>query len=59
MRELWMKKHFEAVDVFTTPSQFMIDHYTKWGIDAGRIRHVPNGQADYSDRRCVATRNGR
>ena len=49
MRELWMKKHFEAVDVFTTPSRFMIDHYTKWGIPAERIRHVPNGQADYSE----------
>ena len=48
MRELWMKKHFEAVDAFTTPSRFMIDHYTKWGIEAGRIHHIPNGQADYS-----------
>jgi glycosyltransferase involved in cell wall biosynthesis len=48
MRELWMKRHFEAVDVFTTPSRFMIDHYTKWGIDPDRIRHIPNGQADYS-----------
>ena len=48
IREMWMKKHFEAVDVFTTPSRFMIDHYTKWGIKADRIRHIPNGQADYS-----------
>jgi glycosyltransferase involved in cell wall biosynthesis len=48
MREMWMKKHFEVVDVFTTPSRFMIDHYTKWGINADRIRHIPNGQADYS-----------
>ena len=48
MRELWMKKHFDAVDAFTTPSRFMIDHYTKWGVDAGRIHHIPNGQANYS-----------
>jgi glycosyltransferase involved in cell wall biosynthesis len=48
MRELWMKKHLEVVDVFTTPSRFMIEHYKKWGIDADRIRHIPNGQADYS-----------
>jgi glycosyltransferase involved in cell wall biosynthesis len=48
MRELWMKKHFEAVDVFTTPSRFMIEHYKKWGIDGDRIRYIPNGQADYS-----------
>jgi glycosyltransferase involved in cell wall biosynthesis len=48
MREMWMKKHFEAVDVFTTPSRFMIDHYVRWGLAPERIRHVPNGQADYS-----------
>jgi glycosyltransferase involved in cell wall biosynthesis len=48
VREMWMKKHFEAVDVFTTPSRFMIRHFTKWGIAADRIRHIPNGQADYS-----------
>jgi glycosyltransferase involved in cell wall biosynthesis len=48
LREMWTKKHFEAVDVFTTPSRFMINHYTKWGIGADRIRHIPNGQADYS-----------
>jgi len=48
MREMWMKRHFEAVDVFATPSRFMVDHYTKWGIKADRIRHIPNGQADYS-----------
>jgi len=48
MRELWMKKHLEAVDVFTTPSRFMIDHYARWGLDPNRIRHVPNGQVDYS-----------
>ena len=47
MREMWMKKHFEAVDVFTTPSRFMIEHYRKWGLDADRLHHVPNGQANY------------
>ena len=49
MREMWMKKHLEAVDVFTAPSRFMIDHYAKWGIEADRIRHIPNGQSDYSN----------
>jgi glycosyltransferase involved in cell wall biosynthesis len=48
LREMWMKKHLEAVDIFTTPSRFMIDHYVRWGIAADRIRHIPNGQADYS-----------
>jgi glycosyltransferase involved in cell wall biosynthesis len=48
LREMWMKKHFEAVDVFTTPSRFMINHFKKWGIAADRICYVPNGQVDYS-----------
>ena len=48
LREMWMKKHLKAVDVFTTPSRFMIDHYVRWGIAADRIRNIPNGQADYS-----------
>jgi glycosyltransferase involved in cell wall biosynthesis len=48
LREMWMKRHFEAVDVFTTPTRFMINHYARWGIDPNRIVHVPNGQADYS-----------
>ena len=48
-REMWMKRHFEAVDIFTTPSRFMIDFYTKWGISSKLIRHIPNGQADYSE----------
>jgi glycosyltransferase involved in cell wall biosynthesis len=44
LRERWMKKHLAQVDVFTTPSQFMIKHYTDWGIDPGRISHVANVQ---------------
>jgi glycosyltransferase involved in cell wall biosynthesis len=48
LREMWFKRHFDVVDVFTTPSRFMIEHYVKWGIDPGRIRCIPNGQADYS-----------
>ena len=48
IREMWIKKHLDAVDVFTTPSRFMIDRYAEWGIDRERIYHIPNGQADYS-----------
>ena len=48
MREMWTKRHFDAVDLFTTPSRFMIEHYVDWGIDRSRIRHVTNGQRDYS-----------
>jgi glycosyltransferase involved in cell wall biosynthesis len=43
MREMWTKRHLEAVDVFTTPSSFMIDIYADWGLAADRIVHVANG----------------
>jgi glycosyltransferase involved in cell wall biosynthesis len=49
MREMWMKKHLECVDVLTTPSRYMIRHYTDWGIDPSRIVHVPNGQRNYGE----------
>ncbi len=44
IREQWIKRHFEAVDVFTTPSRVMIDTYARWGLDRARLAHVPNGQ---------------
>jgi glycosyltransferase involved in cell wall biosynthesis len=48
LRELWVKRHFDCVDIFTTPSRFMIEHYVTWGLDRRRIRHVTNGQPDYA-----------
>lgn len=43
MREMWMKRHLDAVDVFTTPSRFMISHYAAWGLDESKFVHVTNG----------------
>ena len=48
MREMWMKKHLAVIDVFTTPSRFMIEHYTTWGIDPRILFHVTNGQRNYA-----------
>ncbi|MEA2778201.1 MAG: hypothetical protein QOF90_3607, partial [Acetobacteraceae bacterium] len=48
IREMWMKKHLDNVDVFTTPSRFMIRHFTDWGIDPARIVQVTNGQRNYN-----------
>jgi glycosyltransferase involved in cell wall biosynthesis len=53
-REMWFKKHFSAVDVFTVPSRFMIERYASWGLDPAKLVHVTNGQPDYSRGR-VAT----
>ncbi len=55
MRHLWMQQHLSMVDVFTTPSRFMIDHFADWGIDRRRIVHVPNGQRDYGKDHQVVT----
>jgi glycosyltransferase involved in cell wall biosynthesis len=44
VREMWMKRHVSVVDVFTTPSRFMIEHYAAWGLDAAKFVHVTNGQ---------------
>jgi glycosyltransferase involved in cell wall biosynthesis len=44
IRKLWLEQHFRHVDQFTCPSQFMIEHYVKWGIPRHRISHVANGQ---------------
>lgn len=48
MRERWMKKHFEAVDRFTTPSAFMIERYVDWGLPRERITRVGNAQTNHN-----------
>ena len=48
VRDLWMKKHLDVADVFTTPSRFMIEPYVTWGVARDKIVHVTNGQRDYS-----------
>jgi glycosyltransferase involved in cell wall biosynthesis len=55
LREQWVKRHFEAVDMFTTPSRFMIDHFTAWGLAPSRLVHVANGQPNYAGGRTAAT----
>lgn len=48
MRKMWFMRHLSEVDIFTCPSRFMIRRYVDWGIDAQKLVHVPNGQADCS-----------
>lgn len=48
MREMWVKRHLSSVDVFTTPTKFMIEHFVRWGLDRDKLVHVTNGQRDYS-----------
>ena len=48
LREQWMKRHLGEVDVFTTPSQFMIEFFVDWGLDRRRIVEVANAQTNYA-----------
>ena len=48
MRKMWFMRHLEAADVYTCPSRFMIEHYVRWGLPAGKILHVTNGQRNYA-----------
>lgn len=47
-RELWMKRHLAEVDMFTTPTRFMLRHFEQWGIPPAKLTYVTNGQPDYS-----------
>jgi len=43
LRALWMKTQLDVVDVFTTPSRFMVAHFVKFGLAAEKFRVVGNG----------------
>jgi glycosyltransferase involved in cell wall biosynthesis len=45
LREAWMKTQLRAVDVFTTPSRFMIERFRDWGLPEDTFVHVSNGVA--------------
>jgi glycosyltransferase involved in cell wall biosynthesis len=46
LRERYIKGFFDHVDLFISPSQFLKDRYTAWGIPARRIEVIENGQAE-------------
>src|SRR5207248_245924 len=48
VRKLWLQSHLGAIEAFTCPSRFMLDHYAEWGIDRAKLFHVTNGQRDYA-----------
>ncbi len=47
MRRMWMQRHLGHVDAFTCPSRFMLAFYERWGLPAGKLHHVTNGQRRY------------
>jgi len=45
LRAHWMRAQLDSVDVFTTPSRFMIDRFADWGLPREKFVHVGNGVA--------------
>jgi glycosyltransferase involved in cell wall biosynthesis len=49
--DFWLRKHyflshFELVDQFVSPSEFLRQRYIDWGLPAEKIVVIENGQAD-------------
>lgn len=44
LRERFIKSHLGLVDLFVSPSQFLIDRYVDWGIPRDRIVFEQNGR---------------
>jgi len=42
-RELFIKAAFDEVDMFISPSHFLVDRYVAWGIPADKIMFLENG----------------
>lgn len=42
-RELFLKTHFDLVDLFISPSRFLADRYIAWGLPQEKMHVVPNG----------------
>ena len=51
--DFWLRKHyfmshFELVDQFVSPSEFLRQRYIDWGLPADKIVVIENGQSDES-----------
>lgn len=44
LREQYIKRMFDNVDHFISPSQFLRQRYIDWGIDEDKISFIENGQ---------------
>lgn len=44
LREKYIKSVFENVDVFVSPSHFLVDRYVDWGLPKEKIMMIENGQ---------------
>jgi glycosyltransferase involved in cell wall biosynthesis len=44
MRKRFVLSHLSLVDLFLTPSRFLLERYVEWGIPREKIRYEPNGR---------------
>lgn len=63
LRKRFVQSHFELVDQFIAPSQFLLERYVAWGIPRERIRfeeygRLPVDQVAPADERPVRNRFG-
>lgn len=42
-RELFIKSFFDEIDMFVSPSQFLIDRYVAWGLPKDKFVYLENG----------------
>lgn len=47
LRENFIKNHFEVVDHFVSPSNFLRQRYIEWGIPPQKISVIENGQEEW------------
>lgn len=62
--DFWLRKHyiqsqFSYVDIFVSPSAFLMSRYIDWGISAERITVIENGQPARSSHEAASVRAGR
>jgi glycosyltransferase involved in cell wall biosynthesis len=48
LRKHFIQKHFEAANMFISPSHFLRQRYVDWGIPADYITVIENGQPSFS-----------
>jgi glycosyltransferase involved in cell wall biosynthesis len=42
-REMFIKNHFNVVDIFVSPSHFLAQRFIEWGIPASKMKVIDNG----------------
>jgi glycosyltransferase involved in cell wall biosynthesis len=44
LRKRFIQSHFSSVDLFLSPSRFLLERYVEWGIPREQIRYEDNGR---------------